>query len=458
MATWVEDIRQALINLGGQATLAQIYEEVKRIRKAPLPATWKESIRERIESYSSDSLNFKGKDIFRKIGKGTWALREQFAGDVSSEEKAHIPPSSSGADTDFPKRPEMNPQSALSIASTPSETGCDGPKEGGFIVDNGLFSSEDLNFPLSESFDTVENLFRTIKEYRDYVHPDANSWEEYILEFFHILGFNTTKIAPRLIKLDILGENSSPKALIGIVHPGESLIEIISGIDWASYLFFASKHFQIQWGIVTNGCELRIYNFAHDQYQETSYWCDLDGLIKNERNDSFFTVYKIFEHIKGRTSVPAGHQDSLSERHILRREFWAQLLEKAQGRTSLHRNRRPTKDNWLSAGAGKTGIEYCYVVRMNDAHVELYIDRGDYDWNKEVFKFFLQNKEDIEKAFGNALDWQELENKRGSRIRFVIQDLGLRDQGRWPELQEKLISVMIRMQKSFDPYIRKIEI
>ena len=70
MASWVEDIIQALKNLGGQASLVQIYEEVKRIRTEPLPDTYKASIRERIEAHSSDSSNFKGKDYFRKVEKG----------------------------------------------------------------------------------------------------------------------------------------------------------------------------------------------------------------------------------------------------------------------------------------------------------------------------------------------------------------------------------------------------
>ncbi len=77
MATWVEDIVQALRNLGGQATLNQIYDEVKRIRTEPLPANYQASIRERIEAHSSDSASFKGKDFFRKVAKGVWALRKQ---------------------------------------------------------------------------------------------------------------------------------------------------------------------------------------------------------------------------------------------------------------------------------------------------------------------------------------------------------------------------------------------
>jgi hypothetical protein len=61
MATWVEDIVQALENLGGQAPLSQIYAEVKKIRKEPLPRTYTASIRERIESHSSDSKILRAK-------------------------------------------------------------------------------------------------------------------------------------------------------------------------------------------------------------------------------------------------------------------------------------------------------------------------------------------------------------------------------------------------------------
>ena len=82
MATWVEDIVQALKNLGGQAHRKEILEEIRRIRKEPLPLHAIESMQERIEAYSSDSEHFKGKDLFKKLGNGVWALREQ--GDVET--------------------------------------------------------------------------------------------------------------------------------------------------------------------------------------------------------------------------------------------------------------------------------------------------------------------------------------------------------------------------------------
>ena len=90
-----------------------------------------------------------------------------------------------------------------------------------------------------------------------------------------------------------------------------------------------------------------------------------------------------------------GHQS----RHELRIKFWTELLEKAKQKTSLHANISPGKENWISTGAGKSGLGFAYVIRMDDAHVELYIDHGDRTWNKQAYEYFYQQKVDIEQEF-----------------------------------------------------------
>jgi len=78
MATWLEDISIALENLGGIAHYSDLYAEVERIRNSPLPESWKAIIREVIESHSSDSLKYKGRDVFFSVeglGNGIWGLR-----------------------------------------------------------------------------------------------------------------------------------------------------------------------------------------------------------------------------------------------------------------------------------------------------------------------------------------------------------------------------------------------
>ena len=53
--------------------------------------------------------------------------------------------------------------------------------------------------------------------------------------------------------------------------------------------------------------------------------------------------------------------------------FWTQLLERVKGKTKLHSNTSPKPQNWISAGAGRSGLSWNYVVRQHDTRVELYL-------------------------------------------------------------------------------------
>lgn len=79
MATWIEDITDALKKLGGIAPLTEIYKEVKKIRPLPHPKSFDATIRGAIERNSSDSKAHTGtKDIFFSVhglGAGIWGLR-----------------------------------------------------------------------------------------------------------------------------------------------------------------------------------------------------------------------------------------------------------------------------------------------------------------------------------------------------------------------------------------------
>lgn len=94
MHTWLEDIETALANLGGVGRLSQIYDEVRRIREGPHPRAFRGTIRGTIETHSSDSAKFRGRDIFFSVhglGAGVWGLRSYLknspvAADLGGEE------------------------------------------------------------------------------------------------------------------------------------------------------------------------------------------------------------------------------------------------------------------------------------------------------------------------------------------------------------------------------------
>ena len=171
-----------------------------------------------------------------------------------------------------------------------------------YIVDKGIFTGNLLSFSIKEPYDTVHNLLRTIKEYRDYAHPGSVSWEEYILELFHLLGFDTKKINQRTILIGSLGTRDADHAIAGIAMPGESLDAITPWLDWATFLFYPAKIHSVEWGILTDGINIKIFQFSRKDYVEKYFHVNLDAIIQEERMDSFFTLFKVFLYIKGQAS------------------------------------------------------------------------------------------------------------------------------------------------------------
>jgi hypothetical protein len=337
------------------------------------------------------------------------------------------------------------------------------------IQDTGLFVGEKLfEFSLTESFESISNLFQTIKEYREYANPDESAWFEYIHEIFHIFGFNTSKVAPRLITLQEMGANLAPKALVCIIGPKEDFKQIIFGLDWESYLFYAAKYHHVEWVILTNGLQFKVLNFATDADQQKFFQCELDEIIKNGKTDSFFTLYKIFHVINQGASTAVPNQDLqkkstgqkgqrvIVERHLVRKEFWTQLLSKSKGRTQLFSRKSPGVHHYLGIGAGKRGLSYNYVITSKNARIDLYIDNGNATWNKNTFDSLIKSKLEIEETFGGSLIWDRLDDKRASVIRFFIEQYGLQEKEKWAQLQDQMIETMIKFEKIFQPLIRKM--
>lgn len=149
-----------------------------------------------------------------------------------------------------------------------------------------------------------------------------------------------------------------------------------------------------------------------------------------------------------------------AERHLLRKEFWAQLLDKINQKTNLFSRISPSIYSWIGTGAGKSGISYNFVIHKDYGGCEIYLDRGknyiNPNINKQRFDELVSKKEEIEEKYGNQLEWERLENKRASRIAIRFREKGLRNRESWDELQNKMIEAMIRLEKAFRNYINKL--
>lgn len=152
-------------------------------------------------------------------------------------------------------------------------------------------------------------------------------------------------------------------------------------------------------------------------------------------------------------------KEELATRHIKRLEFWEQLLGKSRVKMKLFSKVKPLKDNWIAAGAGKTGIVYTYLINMDSAYVQLYMDKGkdSENTNKERFDFLHAEKDTIQKVFAGNLDWISEPRRRSTVVRAKVCDIGLKDEERWDEIQEAMVDTMSRFEKALKPYIAKLE-
>jgi len=161
-----------------------------------------------------------------------------------------------------------------------------------------------------------------------------------------------------------------------------------------------------------------------------------------------------------KSEVVGNEKKQLAERHKKRLEFWKKLLEKSKAKTSLHSNISPKIDHWISAGAGKSGMVYTYVITYKCGQIELTINRGkdSQEENKAIFDQLIKHKEEIETDFGNKLNWERLDDRCSSRISKKYNYAGLNDEDKWDKLQEEMIGGMIRLEKAFKKHIKALKV
>jgi hypothetical protein len=149
-----------------------------------------------------------------------------------------------------------------------------------------------------------------------------------------------------------------------------------------------------------------------------------------------------------------------SERQDIRRSFWTKLLETAKARTKLHSAISPGKKSWIATSSGRAGMTYAYVLWEHETAVELYIDRGKDSeaQNKAIFDKLEATKAQIEKVFGDSLEWQRLDEKRASRIRKTFTLGGWKDEENWSKVIDATVDAMVRFEAAIRPHIQALEV
>ncbi|MDR9756305.1 MAG: DUF4268 domain-containing protein [Thermoanaerobacterales bacterium] len=147
----------------------------------------------------------------------------------------------------------------------------------------------------------------------------------------------------------------------------------------------------------------------------------------------------------------------MAERHLKRIQFWEGLLPVLNEKTSLYRNISPSRDNWLAAGSGVSGVNYSIVIRMNSAAIRLAIAKDkSRELNKRIFDYLYDKKDEIEQAIGDEINWRRMDNQISSTIEFDIDCCGLNDESTWEKGYEVIAETLVKWEDTFRPYLNEI--
>jgi hypothetical protein len=182
---------------------------------------------------------------------------------------------------------------------------------------------------------------------------------------------------------------------------------------------------------------------------------NIDSNTKFVALKKLLTCFELEEelYIKYQSGISKGSNPG---RYSIRRKYWQQLIPLLTN-TELFTNIKPTKDHWLSAGAGKSGISFTMVITKTCVRVELGILSASKEANKKYFKMLLQHRPEIEAAFGEPLEWQELPNSKMSRIKTELAGVNLFNEEDWDKMNSFFIEKLTKFEGAFKAQIMKLK-
>ncbi len=101
----------------------------------------------------------------------------------------------------------------------------------------------------------------------------------------------------------------------------------------------------------------------------------------------------------------------------------------------------------MSIGTSGVHLAITMIQKRNETGVEFYIVD-----DKELFNQLLSKKETIEKDAGLAFDWQELPERKGSRV-IVTRSANFDDKNEWPAQFDWIMDSLLRIKKAFKKHI-----
>lgn len=135
-----------------------------------------------------------------------------------------------------------------------------------------------------------------------------------------------------------------------------------------------------------------------------------------------------------------------------RYDYWVAFNDyafKNSGFAKSFNKRKANTDHWmsLSVGSSSCNITLSQIRKYNNLLVEWYISD-----DKDLYHKLYDNRDTIEKEMGIYLEWNELPEKKASRI-IAYTTVDFENKDNWPKQFDWMIDVAVKMKKAFKKYL-----
>ncbi|MBI2834192.1 MAG: DUF4268 domain-containing protein [Acidobacteria bacterium] len=139
------------------------------------------------------------------------------------------------------------------------------------------------------------------------------------------------------------------------------------------------------------------------------------------------------------------------------RRYFQALLDELREQHRFTNARVGQPNNWYSFRSGISGVDYSNsFAQGNRFRTEVYIDFCDAEANKALFDRLLVEREALERAFGEPLTWERLDERRASRIATYRPGSIDVNPEELATLRDWAIDRLLRFRTVFGPKIREL--
>lgn len=130
--------------------------------------------------------------------------------------------------------------------------------------------------------------------------------------------------------------------------------------------------------------------------------------------------------------------------------FWEEFNKVIVAKGKPINLRKASTDHWYDIAIGSSDAYIVINLVNKDANVvvELYIPN-----KKSLYDKLYAEKREIENELGLTLDWNRLDNKKASRIKYYITGLNFDDHTNYPDLMSKVLDTALKMRTVFKNHI-----